>query len=470
MTTPTGEGPRQDVLQGDRLGRRVAGALTALYVVLIIVVALVPSKVDLSMQNVTHQIARARAPSTRHWNLHAVRDAATNVLLFLPLGLLAALALPPSHRPGVLLGPLLSLAVELCQLGTVDRYADVLDLTTNSSGYLLGYGAMRLALRAGLRPGFLVGVGSGDKATVARAIQSVYVVVLVVASLTPLDVTVSLREIGLKASGHHPSGGRISLDPIEPFRRPHSDIGAWVNPVATFVPLGLLGWLAGGRATPVSRALRYGLLVSVAIETAKVFVRSRSSGLFDILSALLGTMLGASVAPQLDSLLAGPSRRDGPDRERVALKRRAVLFLGGYLMLLVAHETWPYRFESSPRAALRKLERRALIPFFFHVETRRVADWDDVVEEIGLFVPLGVLTVAVLTAAGRSLTTSAALTSSGLLGVVCAWPLELSQLAAIGRTFDVTDVLCHCIGALFGGVLARSWGRLAGEASSEAGP
>jgi len=82
-----------------------------------------------------------------------VVDIVANVLLFMPLGFLLQLARREGYRHSALsvlwLGALLSMAIESAQLFERERYASVLDVTTNAAGAWLGAWAFgRLAPRA----------------------------------------------------------------------------------------------------------------------------------------------------------------------------------------------------------------------------------------------------------------------------------------------------------------------------------
>jgi len=63
-----------------------------------------------------------------------------NILLFLPLGLLAALIVGRGHRPvlwATIMGLVLSLVIEVAQYIFVVGYSDVDDLLTNTAGALV---------------------------------------------------------------------------------------------------------------------------------------------------------------------------------------------------------------------------------------------------------------------------------------------------------------------------------------------
>lgn len=81
-----------------------------------------------------------------------VVDIVANVLLFMPLGFLLQLARREGYRHSALsvlwLGALMSMAIESAQLFERERYASVLDVSTNAAGAWLGAWALgRLAPR-----------------------------------------------------------------------------------------------------------------------------------------------------------------------------------------------------------------------------------------------------------------------------------------------------------------------------------
>jgi VanZ like family len=81
-----------------------------------------------------------------------VVDIVANILLFMPLGFLLQLARREGYRHSALsvlwLGALLSMAIESAQLFERERYASVLDVTTNAAGAWIGAWAFgRLAQR-----------------------------------------------------------------------------------------------------------------------------------------------------------------------------------------------------------------------------------------------------------------------------------------------------------------------------------
>ena len=83
-----------------------------------------------------------------NWVDYATVEFAANVVLFVPLGILLVMLLPLRRWWfALLIGPALSIAIELTQLTAfADRFASVGDVFANSSGVFIGVG-LSLALR-----------------------------------------------------------------------------------------------------------------------------------------------------------------------------------------------------------------------------------------------------------------------------------------------------------------------------------
>jgi VanZ family protein len=76
-------------------------------------------------------------------------DLIGNVLLFVPVGLLAVVAFPHRKRTIAIAGPLLSGAIETFQMGYLPhRTASVTDVVTNSTGLFAGMALAVVFLRA----------------------------------------------------------------------------------------------------------------------------------------------------------------------------------------------------------------------------------------------------------------------------------------------------------------------------------
>jgi VanZ family protein len=113
----------------------------ALYIGLLALIVLWPAPVDRPasglLGDVLGTLHRHGVPP---WINYGVVEAAANVLLFLPFGLLAGLLLPRHRRwLAVAAAVLLSAGIELAQSGLLpERFGTVQDVLANTAGAVLG--------------------------------------------------------------------------------------------------------------------------------------------------------------------------------------------------------------------------------------------------------------------------------------------------------------------------------------------
>jgi hypothetical protein len=146
------EGVGRPTRKPSRAGRfrvGVAGWLLAGYAVVVGAIVLTPSPVDRSLRgDLERIIGELHERGLPHFIGYGDVEVVSNMLMFLPIGLLLAIALPHRAWPLVIvIGPLLSAAVEGAQLLLLPaRTASVLDIVANGTGALLG-AALGILLR-----------------------------------------------------------------------------------------------------------------------------------------------------------------------------------------------------------------------------------------------------------------------------------------------------------------------------------
>lgn len=143
----TGEVAGSAQRSSDDTGARLGAGLLAYMLAVTLIITLLPFQFDWP--------TRWRVMFTG-----GVVDIVANVLLFFPLGFLLQLARREGHRHSALavlwLGALTSMAIESAQLFERERYASVLDVSTNAAGAWLGAWAFaRLTARTRMDGAFV---------------------------------------------------------------------------------------------------------------------------------------------------------------------------------------------------------------------------------------------------------------------------------------------------------------------------
>lgn len=218
----------------------------------------------------------------RWWNLP---DIAINLLLYMPLGFLVAVFLATKlklNSPGIFpwLGFFLSVGVEVIQ-AFIGRFSDATDVLSNGSGYLLGFLIARAALvRYRINPADLVGLS-----TLIR-LRFLYLVVVILTALLPLDISFSIVQISGKLQAHGSALPRLIVDPFYHFSNT-AEFQYLISNLLMFLPLALLSSIVQMRRAQASVLISavHCLLLGITVEGANLFIQSGRS---DIAVPIMG--------------------------------------------------------------------------------------------------------------------------------------------------------------------------------------
>ena len=448
--------------------------LLVLYVGFIGAASLILGTGELSWDKGITKLTDLRAAFSQGQRFHDLRDIATNILLYLPLGAIAATRLDPARirllSPWLACGTAVSVVMEFTQAFT-DRTPDPIDLVTNTVGYVAGYALVFIAIkRFGLRPAMLLGLSAEDhgdeRLKVAQALIFLYICIYSILQLVPFDISVSLGKIHGKLLAGESGVPRIILDPLFRIRQGPEGILPMVYALLGLIPVAALKShinTVRGRDN-VFGPIWFCTFVAAIIEICQVFVLSRTTDVTDVVLAPLGGVIGVVLARGWhwvqETQLAG---RPGTEREaefrpggaagRVHIIGLALLIYFIFLSFLA----WaPYQFESDFQIVLQKLKNESnWWPFREHFAVRSVGSARDLVEETLQFIPLGLLTFILLTRVRPRATRRSRLVMVGVGCGAVATFLEFSQAFCTGRVVDVTDIVLGVAGGVIGGLLVR---------------
>jgi VanZ family protein len=263
------------------------------------------------------------------WSL---TDLLSNVLLFLPIGLLLSAARGQTRAPGLTptlaAAAILSVVIEFAQAFVSWRTPSIVDVAAELTGAACGVAIWRLMSRE-LDRLLAAMVGTIRRSTLLEQILLACCAAFAVAWLLPADFTLRPGEIGDKYAHK-----RLLL-PFVPSPDAATP-GELAAIVCAAVPLGLAaavcGYGADGRRSAASAAL-IAVVGLTALEAIQVPVFSRTTDANELLAAIGGSTLGASAGAALHR-----PRIAAIDWRVMRMAAAALLWVGA----VMAFERWPF--------------------------------------------------------------------------------------------------------------------------------
>jgi VanZ family protein len=365
-------------------------------------------------------------------------DVYSNIFLFLPWGLLLAIwqagrgtNYVTTVAVALLSGAVFSGFVEFLQLFSITRFTSFVDLVTNTFGATVG-SVIAWPLARWVGPVALVRfrrIVAGHPLTLCAVATAAG---FALAGVAPFHI--DLTKDGMEAAV-----GRFRPVPFGPsLKSLSSPAKPWLWAAE------LLAWiLAGGvfamaaRESRRERARLYlesvgcALGVSIAIESLQFLIPGRDVDMTSIVLALVGSAIGATAVV-----------RSAPGSLRGWIPAAIAIWAVAAALVLWS----PPRF-AWPEPPYLQAER--FVPFWSYFDSRTLDDLADVVAQVVLFVPLGVL----LAAGWWRCSFFVAL----LIGLCTGVLFEFGQAFLPDRTADISDAISASAGTGLGLALWR-WG------------
>lgn len=369
-------------------------------------------------------------------------DTAVNVLLTLPLGFGLAMAWGQPRLMWVVRAAIvilllaLSLVMELGQAFLPGRSASLGDVAAQCVGSAAG-----LLLHAGfgrrVQAYYTIAASRFDLQSRVLHVLQVYLVLLLLFAVMPLDLTLDVGELYGKWRG-----GRVILLPFG---------GAWPSGVQfvydvvvdalLWVPVGLL-WRLESPSRPLVSIVWRASLLALGIEVLQLLVLSRVSDVTDVLLSAAGAWVGAGlVLPLLQRLSPGPAFR----------RRMLAVGLFGWLLATVLIYGWPFQWRWPTDAGQALALAFGRTPFLTYFERGEFGALNEMLRKSLVFLPGGLLLRAWLTTANRQATAASlfALLPLAMLALL----LEGMQVVLADRVADLTDAILATGGAAVGWLL-----------------
>jgi glycopeptide antibiotics resistance protein len=384
---------------------------------------------------------RVEAGLQRIWEgpwLGSRADLVSNLLLFMPWGFLVAawrLSRGASYGAATVLallsGALLSGFVECAQLFTPSRTTSLLDLATNTAGStfgaLIGWPFARC-----LWPRMVRRIG---QLTVRRPMMAGALAVatgMAITALAPFDISVQVTELkaAIKNARLVPLGPTLdgTVAPVN-FWSLASDLFVWMLAGGVFA-LAAREWGMRGGQTILIAVIAAGSLC-LATELMQIVIPSHQIDMTTVVMALVGSTIGA----------VSVVRRGSRDARHWITP---ALFIWGAIAVLAFWAPPDFAWPSPPF-----IRPERLVPFWSYYLRTNAAALADLIDQVLLFVPMGVLLAA------GSLRRS--ISQAIIVGFALGMAFEAGQMFLPERTAELTDALSAAAGAGLGLALWR-WG------------
>jgi glycopeptide antibiotics resistance protein len=389
-------------------------------------------------------------------------DWGANVLIFVPLTFVWMGALVADRRwsarivAGVLLVPLSTLAsaaIEFTQIWFPTRTLSLNDIVAETLGGAIG---IVLWLIAGQTAIDTLRQSKAERQPQARLVWllGAYLVGLIVYSVSPLDLTISVAEIYDKYRD-----GRVQLIPfVYPYNSPVSAIYQFFADVMSFAPVGALCLLTRWSPTfvrdPVGRAAVAGAVIAAAIECVQLLVLSRYTDVTDPIMGALGGAAGGWLVVRMDGQgESGHVSARGQSRQSTWPLYAAVAAYSAFLMVGF---WYPFDVTRDVEVIRPRMDGLFRVPFSALYMGSELNALSQMLARVLLFVPLGGAWAWI----GRRTRTRAVGRLLMLFGLAyaaaLAFGIEAVQIVMPPKIADSTEVVLCLAGAAAGLLIVAS--------------
>jgi VanZ family protein len=341
-------------------------------------------------------------------------DFLANILLFVPLSLLAMSAMaPPRSKSGwLLIVPVVAICtcigmlVEFFQLLFPPRNASINDIVAQAIGSILGALAW-LCCGKYVVEKLTISFQWSKTHNPLLPLVALYYLVVVVLEAVPFDFTLSPVEVV-----HKWREGRIHLIPLAALLDPNNTLpikSIWN--IVMLLPLGLM--LGGMRFNRMKHVFLLSLVVAGSIELMQLPLLSRNFEMTDILTGTLAIFMGYNLA-----LL----------RHVTVFPQVVLLTLWVTSVIVINWSPFDFTWGNIDE----RFRSLSLIPFADYQQKYYIAAFDDLIHKCVLYGLLGVIVHHFLCQRGILI---------ALLGGCVSAVVELGQILLPGRYPSISDVV-----------------------------
>jgi len=387
----------------------------------------------------------------------SVRDIVSNILLFLPLGILGAYVLagrredPPSRTYNLLailsFSGVISLLIETVQLGITHRVMSITDLVLDMAGATLG-GVLACEFRIRYHHRTREKLKTLALVSANFPLFILFAATFLIKALSPFDITRDFYDIWSATAANNFQGVLFTarfLSITDTF---------FLFAILSFLLYDVLGATYHPRQHQPFVITTVGLTsASLVGEAVKCFIASRMPSLVVFGAGLLGILYGIGFHRFLFGEGAVRPLRAPLDRWR--MPGEYAFILPHYFAILLLSALYPYNFTLTD--ILHRInDPMVYVPFYGYFFKWDIFSLSDFLLSLAIFLPFGYILCILFQGPAES--RLRAYSISILVGGAIALMAEGFQIFLPGRYVDLSDAASAMVGVLTG-CLAWNWHR-----------
>jgi VanZ family protein len=428
-------------------GQNLLRFLTGLYTLFVVYGSLVP--LTFRPRPLAEAWAYFLAIPYLNLSIESRADWVSNIVLFVPLSFLWMETIASGRGRlvravtsfGVFVSCFcLAIAIEFTQIFFPPRTVSLNDIVAEGMGAIIG---VACAVLFGARArGWVAKLDQArGTATLADRALWIYLGLVVLYNVMPLDLTISPAEIY-----HKWEQGRVVLNPFQSLiNEPVQWMFGTITDILVWTPVALL-WMLAGRDRP-SAAFLLTVGTAAVVELAQLFVYTRISDVGDIATAALGGALGAIIGSKLN-------RRDGStsaSTERWAVA--GAIATVAWFCTICALFWYPFDFRADFVSLSDRLGSLEAVPFLSYYWSSEYYALSGLLRKMLLFLPLGVALAIAFHPFRDKRARRFAAVATALVALVSASTVEIGKAFLPGRRPDSTDLFLQFLGCVAGYML-----------------
>ncbi len=428
-----------------------------LYLIFVIYGSLVPLEFRYIDSN--EAFSRLRQIPFLDLGIESRADWVANFLLFIPLSYLwmcyfhrqesnkVSLKLPAAV---IIISILLSFSIEFTQLYFPQRTVSQNDILAESIGGIVGV-ILWLKFHHQIINKLNTTLAGVEPANKLAKLLIIYVAILVLYSIMPLDLTISPVELYHKWKDGHIILFPFSKIPMDPWFATYTIL----SDTLLWAPIPVLWYHSNFKTYSIATLFKRIVILATTIEIAQLFIYSRVTDVTDIITAIIGAGAGILILKHTMKWTSINQETAGVEKtETEGINRRNIGILAYLMWLLVmAIIFWyPFNIKISSEDINQGISDFFSIPFINYYYGSEFRALTEVFHKYIFAFPLGLIIAFSLSKTSISFKNKKDYITYILISISCV-VIEMVQILFEGKYSSITDAIIMIVGGVTGYII-----------------